>query len=196
MRESHSLMGSEADIPGAVLAVRGVGDEGGHAGPFGIVNSTSTAYPQGIHKNWEYLTPAGWGLGPNLPSIIESRECIMLRWRAMKKYPYKSVIALDMGIMAADADVLAGKVRQIVEAAGGTVANVDKIGSHRLAFRVKGRNDANHMIVNFDSPAKAVAEAEAWLRLQPGVLRVMTTRRTVLETMAVQQPPADAGPAS
>lgn len=120
----------------------------------------------------------------------------MLNCRAMKNYPYKSVIALDLGVSSADADVLAAKVKQIAEAAGGSVSNVDKIGQHRLAFKVKGRAEANHMIIHFDSPAKAVSEAEAWLRLQPAVLRVMTTRRTALETMAAEQPPAEAGQAS
>jgi small subunit ribosomal protein S6 len=105
----------------------------------------------------------------------------------MNKYPYKCVIALDTGVVSSDADVLSGRIKQIVEAEKGSMSDIEKAGTRRLAFRVKGRADANHMIIHFDSTPTALREVETWLRLQPGVLRVMTTRRTALETLAAQQ---------
>lgn len=114
----------------------------------------------------------------------------------MNKYPYKSVIALDIGVTGAEADVMTGKIKTLVEASGGKILSVEKISSSRLAFRVKGRIDANHLVVQFDSTPEALTEAEAWLRLQNGVLRVMTTRRTALETLATEQAQQSAGSAS
>ncbi len=105
----------------------------------------------------------------------------------MNKYPYKCVIALDIGVLSSDADVITGKMKQMIEAAGGSLSDVEKAGQRRLAFRVKGRADANHLIVHFDCAPATLKETEKWLRLQNGVIRVMTTRRTALETLAAEQ---------
>ena len=94
----------------------------------------------------------------------------------MQKYPYKCVIALDTSVLAADADVFFGRLKQMVEAGGGTVQELYRAGPRRLAFKVKGKTEGNFFELPYDASPAVVRELEAYLRLQETVLRYMTTR--------------------
>lgn len=108
----------------------------------------------------------------------------------MPKYPYKCVIAIDTSVLAADADAFFGKLKQLVEAGGGTVQELYKAGSRRLAFKVKGKTEGNFFELPFDAEPAVVRELEAYLRLQETVLRFMTTRE--VQSASVATPPASA----
>jgi len=104
----------------------------------------------------------------------------------MSKYPYKCVIALDTSVLAADAEVFFGRLKSLVESGGGTVQELYKAGSRRLAFKVKGKTEGNFFEMPFDAEPVVVRELEAFLRLQESVLRFMTTREA--QSAAVTPP--------
>jgi len=100
------------------------------------------------------------------------------------------MIALDTSVLATDADAFFGRLKQMVETGGGSVQEIYRAGSRRLAFKVKGRTEGNFFEMPFDAEATVVRELDAFLRMQETVLRFMTTR-------AVQSAaPAAATPAS
>ena len=108
----------------------------------------------------------------------------------MSIYPYKCVIALDTSVLAADAEVFFGRLKQLVEAGGGSVQELYKAGSRRLAFKVKGKTEGNFFEMPFDAEPVVVRELEAFLRLQDFVLRFMTTREA--QSAAAPAPSASA----
>ena len=106
----------------------------------------------------------------------------------MSIYPYKCVIAIDTSVLAADAEVFFGRLKSLVESGGGTVQELYKAGSRRLAFKVKGKTEGNFFELPFDAEPVVVRELEAFLRMQDSVLRFMTTREA--QSAAVSTPPS------
>ena len=94
----------------------------------------------------------------------------------MAKRCYEVLIALDPPIAVADADALVVKLKGIVHEIGGEIKAAEKLGLRRLAFRVKGRSEAQFMLLSCEMNTPAVKAIEGVLRLHEGVIRYMTTR--------------------
>ena len=108
----------------------------------------------------------------------------------MNTYPYKCMIALDTSVLATDAEAFFARPKTMVEAGGGSVQELYKAGSRRLAFKVKGKTEGNFFEMPFDSTPAVVRELEAFLRMQDTVLRFMTTRAAVSAAAAAATPAA------
>lgn len=60
-----------------------------------------------------------------------------------------------------------------VEAAGGTIKNIDSWGKRRLAYPIKKHNEGYYYFVQIDMPPQAGVVLERDLRLSEQVLRFM-----------------------
>ncbi len=117
----------------------------------------------------------------------------------MAKRCYEILIALDPPIAVADADALVVKLKGIVAEIGGEIKVVEKLGQRRLAFRVRGRSDAQFLLLSCEMNAPAVKAIEGVLRLHEGVIRYMTTRvepELMAQSLAAAPPPPPPRPAA
>ena len=64
----------------------------------------------------------------------------------MKKPMYEIMIALDPAVMSEDADALMEKVKGQIAEAGGEVKSIEKQGSRRLAYKIRGKQEANFFL--------------------------------------------------
>ena len=94
----------------------------------------------------------------------------------MEKRVYEILIAIDPAIPSADVDALMGRLNQQIVDSGGTVRNLEKHGLRKLAYRVRGKGEANFFQFVCDAPPAMVNQVKQILRLHEGVLRSMTTR--------------------
>jgi small subunit ribosomal protein S6 len=101
---------------------------------------------------------------------------------------YEILIAFEPALTVQDIDAALMKIVGIVRDAKGEVKAVERPGVRRLAFRVRGRTDANFIVMTTVMPVTCVKPIEAGLRLHEGVLRYMTTRLNPV----VPPPPAHA----
>ena len=69
------------------------------------------------------------------------------------------------------------KLNAVVTANGGTVDNVDKWGTRRLAYPINYKNEGYYVLVNFTAPANLPDELERVMRITDAVVRFMIVKR-------------------
>jgi small subunit ribosomal protein S6 len=69
------------------------------------------------------------------------------------------------------------RVRQTIEARGGTWNGVDDWGKRKLAYEIDHQADAFYQLLSFDSEPEALDEVTRVLAITDGVMRFMPTRR-------------------
>lgn len=66
-----------------------------------------------------------------------------------------------------------GMMTAELEKVEGRVLKIEKMGSRRLAYPIKGQKDGIYLVFYFTAPPAAVSALRANLKLNPGVLRVL-----------------------
>ena len=69
------------------------------------------------------------------------------------------------------------KLNAVVTANGGTVDNVDKWGTRRLAYPINYKNEGYYVLVNFTAPATLPDELERVMRITDAVVRFMIVKK-------------------
>ena len=69
------------------------------------------------------------------------------------------------------------KLNAVVTANGGTVDNVDKWGTRRLAYPINYKNEGYYVLVNFTSSATLPDELERVMRITDSVIRFMIVKK-------------------
>ena len=69
------------------------------------------------------------------------------------------------------------KLSAVVTGNGGTVDNVDKWGTRRLAYPINYKNEGYYVLVNFTAPATLPDELERVMRITDSVVRFMIVKR-------------------
>ncbi len=94
----------------------------------------------------------------------------------MNSYELLYILNNDLADEAKDAAV--EKFNAVVAANGGTVDNVEKWGTRRLAYPINFKNEGYYVLVNFTAPATLPLELERVLRInQDTVIRFMIVKR-------------------
>ena len=74
-------------------------------------------------------------------------------------------------------DQVIEKLNAVVTANGGTIDNVDKWGTRRLAYPINYKNEGYYVLVNFTAPATLPDELERVMRITDSVIRFMTVKK-------------------
>ena len=74
-------------------------------------------------------------------------------------------------------DAVIEKLNAVVTANGGTVDNVDKWGTRRLAYPINYKNEGYYVLVNFTAPATLPDELERVMRITDAVVRFMIVKK-------------------
>ena len=69
------------------------------------------------------------------------------------------------------------KLNAVVTANGGTIDNVDKWGTRRLAYPINYKNEGYYVLVNFTAPATLPDELERVMRITDSVIRFMIVKK-------------------
>ena len=74
-------------------------------------------------------------------------------------------------------DSIIEKLNAVVTGNGGTVDNVDKWGTRRLAYPINYKNEGYYVLVNFTAPATLPDELERVMRITDAVVRFMIVKK-------------------
>jgi len=71
---------------------------------------------------------------------------------------------------------LIDRFKKVVEGQNGSVSHVDEWGLRDLAYRIEKQSKGFYVLLQYQSPARAVEELERNLRLTDDILRYLTVR--------------------
>ena len=93
----------------------------------------------------------------------------------MNSYELLYILNNDLADEAKDAVI--EKLNAVVTGNGGTVDNVDKWGTRRLAYPINYKNEGYYVLVNFTAGATLPDELERVMRITDAVVRFMIVKR-------------------
>jgi small subunit ribosomal protein S6 len=86
---------------------------------------------------------------------------------------YELAYIIDSEIDEQSVAAVEERVKGWIEAAGGTIKNVDSWGKRRLAYPIQNRNEGFYYFVQIEMPPQAGVLLERDLRLSEQILRFM-----------------------
>ena len=69
------------------------------------------------------------------------------------------------------------KYKSFVEAKGGVVSGLDKLGMKKFAYAIDFKNEGFYVLMNFEAEAGVVAEMNKAMNIQDNVVRQMFVRK-------------------
>jgi small subunit ribosomal protein S6 len=105
---------------------------------------------------------------------------------------YEILLLLDPDLDEARQGEIVGRVRELVEAGGGSWDLHDSWGRRRLAYEIDHKTDGSYHLLHFTSDAPTLDEVSRVLRIDDAVMRHMATRRlegSPARPVAVSAPP-------
>jgi small subunit ribosomal protein S6 len=88
---------------------------------------------------------------------------------------YELAYIIDSELDEQSVTAVEERVKGWIEAAGGTISNIDRWGKRRLAYPIQKRNEGYYYFVQFEMPTDAGVMIERDLRLSEQILRFMIT---------------------
>jgi small subunit ribosomal protein S6 len=89
---------------------------------------------------------------------------------------YEHLLIARQDISAQQVDALATHLKTIIESEGGKVEKQEYWGLRSLAYRIKKNRKGHYVLLNINSPARAVHELERQIRINEDVLRYITVK--------------------
>jgi small subunit ribosomal protein S6 len=86
---------------------------------------------------------------------------------------YELAYILDPELDEQSIEIFEDRVKGWIEAAGGTIKNIDNWGKRRLAYPIKKHNEGYYYFVQIEMPPQAGVTIERDLRLSEQILRFM-----------------------
>jgi small subunit ribosomal protein S6 len=99
---------------------------------------------------------------------------------------YEHLLIARQDISAQQVDALATHLKTIIEGEGGKVEKQEYWGLRSLAYRIKKNRKGHYVLLNINSPAKAVQELERQIRINEDVLRFITVKVDQFEVSAAK----------
>ena len=90
---------------------------------------------------------------------------------------YEAVLVVETNQSDEHYTAVLDKYRGVISGSGGTVNDVDRWDSRRLAYEIKGRREGVYFIVNFESEAASRNELDRILRISDDVLRYIIVKQ-------------------
>jgi small subunit ribosomal protein S6 len=104
---------------------------------------------------------------------------------------YEILLMLDTGLEEARGDEIIARLRQQVEADGGTWDGHEPWGRRRLAYEIRHQGEGVYHLLLFTAKPETLAEISRVLKITDGVMRHLAVRRVKGgQRSAPPQPPA------
>jgi small subunit ribosomal protein S6 len=105
---------------------------------------------------------------------------------ANRRYETLVLIHPDQG--DAGSKDLVGRIRQLIEGQGGSIAQVQEWGLRDLAYPIARQRRAFHVLFEYHASPQALAEVERNLKLIESVVRHLSVRRAENAPLAAPRP--------
>jgi small subunit ribosomal protein S6 len=92
----------------------------------------------------------------------------------MRKYELIFIVRPDT--TEEDLDKLIAQMEGVVSGAGGKIEKTEKMGRHRLAYRVQGFQDGHYVLFTLEGSGDTVKEFERRLRVTDTVIKFLAVR--------------------
>jgi small subunit ribosomal protein S6 len=102
---------------------------------------------------------------------------------------YEVLLMLDPEVAEERQNEIVARVRERVEADGGTWDAQTPWGRRRLAYEIDHKHDGVYHLLTFTSGAETLDEVSRVLKITDGVMRHMATRRIAGSSKAAPPPP-------
>lgn len=90
---------------------------------------------------------------------------------------YELLYIIDNSLADEAKDALVAKFNAIITDDGGSVDNVDKWGTKRLAYPINYKSEGYYCLVNFSAEPTVPAELERVMGITDGVMRYMIIKK-------------------
>lgn len=94
----------------------------------------------------------------------------------MNTRKYEAFYMVSPAHSDAEVQQIADKFKAVIEKEGGSVESAAKWDKRKLAYEVGGHKEANYILMNFTSDAKAPAELKRQMRNSDEILRHIILR--------------------
>ena len=91
---------------------------------------------------------------------------------------YEILLMLDPELASDRGDEIIARIRERVEADGGTWDGHEPWGRRRLAYEIAKQSEANYHVLRFSTDPAALEEISRVLRITDGVMRHMAVRQS------------------
>ncbi len=89
---------------------------------------------------------------------------------------YESMVIVRSALSEEEINAILGKIREIIEKAGGTVFQAENWGRRRLAYEIQGEKKGAYLLFRFQADGKLIAQLEHQYRLDEAILKFLTVR--------------------
>lgn len=86
---------------------------------------------------------------------------------------YELLYIIDNSIEEEAREAVIEKLNNVVTGLNGTIENVEKWGTRKLAYPINYKNEGYYVLVNFQAEATVPAELERIMRITDAVVRYM-----------------------
>lgn len=93
----------------------------------------------------------------------------------MNKYELMYIVSCDA--TEEQREALIEKYKAMVEAKGGVVLGIDKLGMKKFAYKINFKTEGFYVLMNFEAPAEVVKEMNSAMNIADFVVRQMFVRK-------------------
>lgn len=94
---------------------------------------------------------------------------------------YEVMFILRPDLADEESDKLVAGLESAATAAGAVMRKVDRLGKHRLAYRVRGFREGNYVLFDLEAAAEPVRELQRRLRVSEPVIKFLAVRTDEME---------------
>lgn len=89
---------------------------------------------------------------------------------------YECTFICSPELDSAKLDDIVSKVSKIIEAAGGTIKNLQQLGKKKLAYNIKKFREGIYVYVEFDAQGSVVLSLENFFKVNDSIIRFLTVK--------------------
>lgn len=89
---------------------------------------------------------------------------------------YESMVIVRATLSEEEINAALGKIREMIEKAGGTVLQTESWGKRRLAYEIQREKKGAYLLLRFQAEGKLIAQLEHQYRLDETILKFLTVR--------------------
>ncbi len=90
---------------------------------------------------------------------------------------YELLYIIDNEISDEAKEAVIAKISAVISDNGGTIDNVDKWGTRKLAYPINYKSEGYYVLVNFTAEATLPAELERVMRITDSVIRFLVVKK-------------------
>lgn len=100
---------------------------------------------------------------------------------------YETMYILRSDLAEDQVEQAVAKYQNLLQAQGATQLEIQNRGKRRLAYEIAKHREGIYIQMNYQAPGNAIAQLERAMRLSDEVIRYLTIKQEVAETLDLQE---------